>query len=405
MIQAVTTAYRADVGAHGDPFGAHDDQWIAIASLLSQASLLPLSERQELLERAVDLSKPLLGTDLVRQCTDFEWDPSRPTAGESILVVSDHIYESGALNLARATIDALLEADTNLTPLHRGRALAKRARIDARLGRLDESADQYKEAARLARLFDIPELRVRAWIGFAVLSHVRGNYPQQMRYVRRAARLAERERLPLLARLAHLGLMITAGAQHRFEDAFRHARIAYQHSIGNPVREAEVLTNVGQVCLEAGHFSLAEQAFTNVVQRPQPIRLLIPVLGGLAIVAAHKSDTARVRWVYSELERLEQATVTPLYELANALLETASALVFVRHFVDAEQVLAAAVRIAQARGYHEVIVKADDLRRARATELPKQRRPTADALRLTDYLEGMDAGNLPEHVGIVGTLA
>jgi tetratricopeptide (TPR) repeat protein len=403
VIHAVTTAYRADVGAHGDAFGLHDDQWIAIATLVAQAGLMPPAERQELLAKAVDLSQPLLGTALSRQSTDFEWEPSPPIAADSILVVSDHIFQSGALHLARATIDALLEADPSLTPLQRGRALAKRARIDGRLGRIDEAGDQYKEVTRLARRSGILELRVRAWIGLAALAQMRGNYPQGMRYSRRAARLADREGLPLLSRLAHTGLMITAGAQHRFDDAFHHARIAYRYSLGNALREGEILANIGQLLLEAGHIALAERTFISVLRRSLPVRIVLPVLGSLAVTAAHRGDTARVRWVYSELERLERATVTPPYDLAKALLDTASALSNVSQRADAERVLEAAVRIAQSGGYHEIVVRADDVRRARGSELFEQRQPTTGALRLTDDLDAADVADLPEHVGVVGT--
>ncbi|HKW10344.1 MAG TPA: hypothetical protein VJO33_08185, partial [Gemmatimonadaceae bacterium] len=159
MIQAVTTAYRADVGSTGEAFGLHDGEWLAIASLVSQARLVPAAERQELLERAVQLSQTLLGAALLRQATDFEWDASKLVAADSILVLSDHIFESGALHLARTVVDALLEADESLTPLQRGRALAKRARIDARLGRLDEAADQYRQVGRLGRRAESTELR------------------------------------------------------------------------------------------------------------------------------------------------------------------------------------------------------------------------------------------------------
>ena len=402
MIHAITTAYRADVGDSGEAFGPHDDEWLAIASLVSQARLMPAAEHHELLERAMRLSQTLLGAALVRQAADFDWDPAKLIAAESILALSDHIYESGALHLARALIDALLEADASLTPLERGRALAKRARIDGRLGRIEEAADQYRDVARLGRSADNAELRIRAWIGLSALAQMRGNYPQQMRYSRRAARHAEREELPLLSRLAHFGLMITAGAQHRFEDAFRHARIAYQYSIGDPVREGEILQNIGQLLLEAGYVALAERAFTSVLRRHLPLRIALPALGSVAIVAARRGDAARVGWVHAELERLAQATVTPPYELANALLETASALALVRQFAEQARALESAVRIAQHRGYHEITVKADDARHARTPSFPEARRPTVGALRLTDYLDTA-ADALPEHVAVAGS--
>ena len=44
MIHAITTAYRADVGDSGEAFGPHDDEWLAIASLVSQARLMPAAD-------------------------------------------------------------------------------------------------------------------------------------------------------------------------------------------------------------------------------------------------------------------------------------------------------------------------------------------------------------------------
>ncbi|HKW09904.1 MAG TPA: hypothetical protein VJO33_05955, partial [Gemmatimonadaceae bacterium] len=178
---------------------------------------------------------------------------------------------------------------------------------------------------------------------------------------------------------------------------------AYQYSIGNPLREAEMLHNIGHLLLEAGYVTLAERAFTSVLRRPLPARIVLPALGSLASAAAHRGDTARVRWVYSELERLSLAPIAPPYDLANALLATASALAVVRQIPDAERALETAVRIAESRGYHEIIVKADDVRRARGSKLPERQQPTDGALRLTDYIETEEAEDLPDHVAVVGT--
>jgi tetratricopeptide (TPR) repeat protein len=256
--------------------------------------------------------------------------------------------------------------------------------------------------ARLARRLQSPELRIRAWIGHGALAQMRGNYPQQMRYSRRAAHLADRVGLRLLSRVAHTGLMITAGAQHRFDEAFVHGRLAYQHSVGNPVSEGEVLQNIGHLLLQAGHITLAERAFASVLCRRLPPRIILPALGSLAIAAAIRGDASRVRWVYAELERLAESRITPPYDLANALLETASALSRLQHYAELEHALEAAVRLAKSRGYHEIIVKADDVRRARDSELAELRRPTSNALRLTDYIEPAGPTELPEHVAFVG---
>ena len=401
VIHAVTTAYRADINANGGAFGPRDDQWLTVASLVSQACVVPKDERPLLLDDAVHLAEELLGGSVVREAADFEWGCSDHPArmpSESILILADDIYQSGALHLGRALLDALMEADASLDTVQRGRVLAKRARIDARLGRIPEAADQYREVTRLARHGGSAELRVRAWIGHSALAQMRGNYPQTMRYSRRAAKLADRVGLRALGRLAHMGLMITAGAQHRFEDASRHAQIAYGLSAGNALREGEILQNIGQLLLEIGYVREAEGVFASVLSRALPIRIILPALGGLATAAASRGDVARVRWVYAELDRLRRMTLARSYDVASALLETASALGALGQVAEKDEALQAAVRIAESRGYHEFIVKADELRDARLAPAAGNLQSRETSPGLTSDMAMETADDLPAHV-------
>lgn len=398
MIQSATAAYRADLAATAKPLGPDDDAWITIATLLSQACAVSDEPRAALVRNAAELARALLLERAAAHASRSEWGSADVGTCETVLILADHMFEAGALHLTRVALSAFLEADTSLSILQQGRLVSRRARVDARLGHVEEAMDQYRAVARLGKQIDSAELRIRAWFGLGVLAQMRGNYPELMRYSRRAARLAHRFELPLLNRLAHTGLMTAAGAQHRFDDALRHARIVYRGSLGDPLLEGEILQSIGQLLLEAGHTGKAADVFAGVLRRPLPLRIILPALGGLAIAAGKRGDVACVRWVLAELERLDATTGILPYAYASALLECASALSMVNRRADGERLLDIAERVADAGRYNEIIVKADELRHARPVTPSVERRPTPNVERLVSELDPGDGESLPRHV-------
>ena len=404
MIQSATAAYRADIAPSSSPFGAHDGGWIAVASLLEQAVLVPGPERETTVSRAIELARQLLAESALPTGAVPEWGVDEPAASDPIVVLADRAYQAGAFHLGRAMLDALLDADPSLTPRQRGRVIGRRARIDSRLGRREEAADQFRELASQGRRLNVPELQVRGWIGLGTLAQMRGNYPEQVRWSRRAARLADRAGLRSLGRQAHSGLMIAAGAQHRFEHALAHARIAWQAALGDPMHEGEILQNIGQLLLEAGHPAFAADVFTSVLARPLPVRIILPALGGLAMASAAIGQPGQVRWAAAELERLRLTSSPPTYQLASAALECATALSIVRQPADAERLLQVAERTAQANGYFEVIVKAEALRASTSAAAPKSVRPLGRAAtRLAREIRTGEPERLPDHVVLAAT--
>jgi hypothetical protein len=229
---------------------------------------------------------------------------------------------------------------------------------------------------------------------------MRGNYPEQMRYSRRAAQLADRLELRFLSRVAHSGLMITAGALHHFEDALHHARIVYRASLGDPIREGETLQNIGNLLLEAGHSAVAVAVFVRVLNRSLPMRILLPALGGLALASAAQRDLVRVRWVQSELARFDVNTSVQSYAYASALLECATAQTRLGEIADAGRILEVAINVAEANGYHEIAIKADALRHTPPSAAPVlvEQRATPIVERLASELETGAEVSLPRHV-------
>lgn len=395
-----TTAYRADLSPRTQPFGADDGAWVMVANLLEQARSLTDADGRALVDEAIAVARASVGAESIERAAAQEWGSVERTPSEAVVLLADRAFEAGALHLARAIVDALLDADRTLTPVQRGRLLARRARADGRLGRLSEAADQYRDVERLGVEVDSAELQARAWIGRGALAQMRGNYPEQMRWSRRAARAADRAGLDYLSRLAHNGLMITAGAQHRFDEALRHAAIVYRASLGDPLLEGEILQNIGQIWLEAGHARPAAETFAGVLRRPVSIRIVLPALGGIAVASAALGDGATAQWADRELERLHAEAVVPPFAYASAALECASALAALGRTADTARTLAAAESVARAHGFFEVIVKAEAIRAAALPSFPAPQRLGAAAGRLAREIgaEAADGGRLPEHV-------
>lgn len=397
-----TTAYRADLSERAGPFGPDDGAWVTVASLLEQArSLTDAAQARMLVAEATAVARDAVGRQAVERAGQQEWGTVERTPVEPIILLADQAFEAGALRLARAILDALLEADRTLGAVQRGRVIARRARADGRLGRMSEAADQYREVERLGGEVGSVELQARAWIGQGALAQMRGNYPEQRRWSRRAAREADAAGLAYLSRLAHNGLMIAAGAQHRFDESLHHAAIVYAASLGDPLLEGEVLQNIGQIWLEAGHPRPAAETFAGVLRRPVSIRIVLPALGSLAVASAALGDVAAVEWADRELARVRASAVVPPYAYASAALECASALVTLRRRGAAERTLAAAEAVANAHGFYEIIVKAEAIRAgAGATPFPAPERLGAAADRLARRIgaEAADGERLPEHV-------
>ena len=280
MGKTATAAYRADLGSRDKPFGGVDGDWITVASVLQHASLVDEPARGELLREAVELATGIVGEAEVQRLAAREWQDRDRAESEAIIILSDTIHTAGALNLAATMLDALLDADTSLNVVQRGRILAKRARIDWKAGKLDEAADRYRNIESVGRRSKSAEVKVRAWIGFLALSQIRQDSSEMDRYARRAARLAERNGLTRLAREAHCGLMIAAGIGLRLDDALVEGWIVYQLSIGDPLDEAEILLNLAQVLLDSGFVDVARAAFASVASRELAARWILPALGG-----------------------------------------------------------------------------------------------------------------------------
>jgi tetratricopeptide (TPR) repeat protein len=343
-------AYRADLdAARRSEIGPDDAEWLRVAIATQRAHAAQGASRSELL-RALDVR--LAG--LLGESTRPSLDPvseDLPTPLARIRALVERMEDSVAWNLATSTLhegERLAES-----ALERGRFWSQQARIARHRSDFDTAIFLYERAEQEGRREKLPELRARAWIGFAALSQVRGNYPELERCAQEALRLmAGEETLGPLASLAHHFLLVRAGARGDLAGAILHGWDAYRVGIGDPIREAERLLNVAQVLLDAGAPSAALSGFTAALQHAPPARLALPAWGGLAIAAARLHDRALVDHTSARIHSLTELPA-PAYAAASALAEAARARIAVG--LHADRWLERARSLALAQGFHEVV--------------------------------------------------
>jgi tetratricopeptide (TPR) repeat protein len=397
-------AYRADSRREDASWraGARDGDWIAVTSLLEHSSL-SRADGSVLVGRAIEIARDALGDEFIRTRGDREWRGDR-TPSDAILLLSDAAYEGDALNTVVAMLTALERAEPDLTPVQRGRLLARRARALSRLGRLEHARDHFRALDRLGRNVRSTELRARAWLGLASIAQMSGNYALLESMSRRALRLAKREGLSFSERSAHLGLMIAAGAQHDFDAALFHGWAVYVASAGQANEEGEILTSFGQLMVEARRFAEARAAFAAVVSRVLPARIMVPALGGLARAAAETGRGATVRWVANQLNVLAAANA-PRYLVSLAYLDCSDALVRIGLAVTAEELRTRALAIAEAHGFHEVTSRAAETVSRDAMTATAAFTLGGRAVRIAGRIASLEPRELPDEVSLVAQSA
>ena len=353
-----TAAYRADTTERDTPFGPDDDAWLETATELHFAATVAPAARQEHLYSAIGRAIDLLGDERIDLAVRDDWRGERSYV-DPLLVLIDQIQDDGALSLAAVMLDDLARAADDLSTVQRGRVLALRARIAWKMGELDDAADRYHYIESLGAEARSDELKARASLGLAVLAQMRGNYPEVRVHAARAAALAEPLQLHTVSRWAHHGLMAAAARSGDYDQALLDGWKALQLSSGDPVHEAEVLQRLGQFLLETGHVAEARACFAATLDRPAPLRVLFPALGGLADASARLGEEATLEWCTREIWRAHSIGISR-YEIAAALLDAAAALHRLGRHEESERFRRAGESVAASRGFHELVFRAED---------------------------------------------
>jgi tetratricopeptide (TPR) repeat protein len=398
LAQSAATAYRADLGSREQPFGGVDGEWITVAAVLEHAALVGEPERTQLLRNAVTLATRLVGDAEVRRLAEREWQDRDRSESEAIVILADRIEAAGAFMLAGSVLDALLEADASLSSVQYGRVLARRARLEWKAGRLDNAADRYAYLESLGRRSKSAELRARASIGFVALNQIRQNATDMHRYAKRAARLAEQVGLRRLTRDAHGGLAIAAALDLRIDDALVHGWTVYQLSLGDPLDEAEVLQNLGQMLFVSGFVDVARAAFASVVSRELPARWMLPALGSLALASAASKHDHTTEWAARELLRIDPPTV-PRYPLASALSEAATALTRIGRSKAALRCKEAALELARQYDFSMLVAELEGLDGSSpAPSVSPTTMLNKRAANIARELSSMEPTEMPQHI-------
>jgi hypothetical protein len=328
-------AYRADIARLGEPesLSASDGTFLMVATALSRLAARGRASALASLE--------MLGTQLRGVGEEVRREvPADPIAGslESLgaaLAGSDGSVESNAraLDAVRRLVEYSEEAGALLLtarmladaqaifspapPAAEGHILLQQARVARTLGDFDAAATYYAAAERLAEEPPVPSLAARATIGRAVLARIRGNYPEARVLFERARETAERAGLTDLAGAAHQGLMIAAAVARDFDTALAHGWAAFRLAGDDARRHAEVLSNLSQVCLDAGYPRAAAQGHLRLLASVTAPRFRLPALAGLILAAGRMRDVE----LLAQASRAIRASLSEAfpYESARAL--------------------------------------------------------------------------------------
>jgi tetratricopeptide (TPR) repeat protein len=392
-------AYRGDATAHDGPFGPHDGLWISVATLVDHAASADLEQKSALLQKAIKLTRDAIDGETLTAAAEREWGNRDRCSCEPIMLLAKVIADAGALRLAAALLDALPRADQSLNDVQRGRVLAQRARVAWLTGEIEDARARYAFVESLGRRCRSPELKVRAWIGFGALAQMRGNLPAMRTFARRAARVADRERMGALSRTAHHGVLVAAAADQHYDEALIEGWKVYQLSVDNPIDEAAALQTIGQVLLSSGRMDVAAIAFSAVCSRPLPARILFPALGGLAIASASVGNEATMEWAVAEIRGMRR-TAAARYAVASAILECARALEIIGRQAEAVASARESLALAKRYGFHEIELRAEAMLQAKAKPEPSNApttltRRTASVVR---EISSLEPPRLPDHV-------
>ena len=407
--ESAAAALRSDLARHpgAEDFGESTGLWTGFVSVLIRAvrAALPLppllrdfvkSVVREPGARALFHTQP--DYRLVREANRALRTSALDAFSSATRALVARIEDAGALALADTALQMLLLLRVDgegITIEEQGRVVAHRARITRQVGNTDLALEQYGSVERIARVTRSDELYARAWIGFAVLAMFRGNFPECAEWFARAATAADKAGDRDLSRNAHHGSLIAAAKRDAFDDALRHGWLAFRYSVGDAQLEAEALSNLGGVMLQARAYRPAAAAFDAALRRDPPARLAIPALGGAIVTAARLGDAERTRRRYAELARYAAAS-DHQYEVTDALIEAATALFLLGEVAEAERVRARALELANEGRFHELEFRAERV----ANETPQQAPIAVEMSRETrticQQVEQLDAAELLE---------
>jgi tetratricopeptide (TPR) repeat protein len=314
--------------------------------------------------------------------------------------LAERIEQLGALNLAAVMFQALTQIDPALPELDRGRLVIGLGRIERKLGRVDDAVRTYRQVIAKAREIDLPELEARGFLGLAAGAQIQGDFAELRKFSLQALKAAKQARVDDILPNTYQGLMIASAQFKDWSAAINYGWKMHETSGSNQSRRDEALTNIGELFSMTGNFAAARASFAVVLTRPQPARICLPALGGLAVAASKLDDHDTLNWSTTQLLREVDRTNQP-FEVSGALVECGVALLAAGRFAQAAECRARAIEIAGSFGYREV------LKRAEAIDLSASQHASTPTLTMdlglrargiVRKVEAMNPSRLPDHV-------
>lgn len=361
-------AYRRDVVHLGGGELSNDDGvWIAAAVALDHASHAGAEARPALVAHAVSLLEvATAGTSAIHLRATARPSPEVLVRAR---LFAERVEDASAWHFALSVL-AAAERLTGGDLVEQGRLHAQRARIQWKLGALDLAESSYGELLRTGEQLQEPELIARAYLGFAAVSQVRGNYPAVGHWASRAAPIADDASLWHLSALAHQLAMVSAGQRGEYGWALLHGWTAFDAYRGDAALEAEMLLNLAQLLLTVHEERAALVGFVAALERDPPLRIVLPAWGGVATSASLLSRRDLVISASRHIKQLGASTGLH-YARAFAFAEAAAALH--RVGVSSKSWHDAALKIAEQYGFHEIRFLLGDSDRSRAVAEPSSR--------------------------------
>ena len=378
-------AYREDLlRAPGrDAFAPVDGLWITTAQTLEYCVSLSSAERavvfanlgaalQAECDRRAGDAEAASYTDVLRSLAK---ELSRVSSGSANAVaawylrLAEQMTSAGANHVSLAVIAQLLRFP-NLEPRLLGRVLAHQGRVARNLGDLAAADDSFDMVTALGKRVADREIEARGLYGIAGVALMRGNYPQGRSRYEQALEAAREAGSAELTGLAHHGLLVVHATAGDFDTALRHASEALRHASGEDDGYAELLSNIGTVCSEAGYFAAALAAHTVAANTSDSARVRLASLGGAAWAAARLKDHATFETLVRRIDT-EIAGGTPPHETALVLVELARALALYGDSRMMRYALAAG-RLAHQHQYYDLQFAVDELLAARPVHTPTE---------------------------------
>ena len=405
-------ALRSDLARHPgiSDFGEATSLWTGYVSLLvrSARARLPLPPLVRDFVKSI-VSEPgarvLLRTQpdyrLVREANRALRRLDVGAFSEATRALAARMEDAGALALGDTALQMLLLVQIDgkgITMEEQGRVVAHRGRIARQGGDFELSTEQYRNVERIARATHSQELFARAWNGFAVLAMLRGNLPESADWFERTAKAADKSGLQDLSRNAHHGSLIVAAKRGAFDEALQHGWLAFRYSVGDALLEAEALSNLGAVMLQAHAYRPALAAFDAALRREPPARLAIPALGGAILTSARLGDAGRARERYAALTRYAAASDLK-WEVTDSLIDAATALYLLGDAVEAERARLRALELAREAKFHELEFRAERVAGESEREARSSVPLSSETRSICDQLEQLETTELLELSG------